>query len=97
MNVASSAGLSSENYSVFPSDGRNGILSNFAFAEPVGEHGRVIFSGQVNSGYDSFWRVRNTYNYRPEAGRDYKLSLAYGRLSMNGSQHGKPGTSNCFF
>jgi len=97
VNVASSAGLSSENYSVFPSDGRTGILSNFAFAEPVGEHGRVIFSGQVNSGYDSFWRVRNTYNYRPEAGRDYKLSLAYGRLSTNAPSMGSLGRPTAFF
>jgi hypothetical protein len=97
VNVASSAGLSSENYSVFPSEGRNGIVSNFAFAEPVGEQGRVIFSGQVNSGYDSFWRIRNTYNYRPEAGRDYKLSLAYGRLSSNGPSMSSLGRPTQFF
>src|SRR5213594_645114 len=45
VNVASSSGLSSENYSVFPSIGHNGIVSNFAFTEPVGSHAQMIFSG----------------------------------------------------
>ena len=88
VNVASSSALSSENYAVFPSFGHNGIVSNFAFAEPVGAHARMIFSGQLNSGYDSLWRVRNTFHYRPESGRDLKFSMGYGRLSLNGPNIG---------
>lgn len=97
VNVASSASLSNENYSVLPSYGRNGIVSNFAFAEPVGEHSRMIFAGQLNSGYDSLWRVRNVYNYRPEAGRDLRFSISYGRLSLNAPSPGSVSRPTQFF
>lgn len=96
INVTSS-GLSSENYLVYPSDGSNGITSNFGFAEPVGEHGRMIFAGQLSSGYDSLWRVRNIYQYRPEAGREMKLSVGYGRLSLNSPGVGTVGRPAQFF
>ncbi len=85
MSVASNTGLGGENYSVFPSQGNNGIVSNFAYTEPVSPHARMIFSGQLNSGYDSFWRVRNTYNYRPDANRDLKFSVGYGRMNLTGA------------
>jgi hypothetical protein len=76
--------LSSHNYSVLPSGHHNGIVSNFAFVEPVGGNGRMIFAGQLNSGYDTLWRVRNTFNYRTEPGREFSLALGYGRLNLNG-------------
>jgi hypothetical protein len=84
VNVASSAGLSSQNYSVLPSGHHNGIVSNFAFVEPVGGNGRMIFAGQLNSGYDTLWRVRNTFKYRTEPGREFSLAFGYGRLNLNG-------------
>jgi hypothetical protein len=82
MNVASNANLSSENQSVAPGSGKNGVISNFAFIEPVSQHARMIFAGQLNSGYGSFWRVRNTYNYRPDESRDWRFSLGYGRRNL---------------
>jgi hypothetical protein len=97
LNVSSSAGLNAENYSIFPANGNNGLVSNFAFTEPIGEHGRMIFSGQLNSGYDSMWRVRNTYQYRPESGRDVRMSIGYGRLSLNGASPNLLGRPTQFF
>lgn len=79
MNVTSKTDLSSENQSVLPGSGKNGVISNFAFIEPVSQHARMVFAGQLNSGIDSFWRVRNTYNYRPDDARDWRFSLGYGR------------------
>src|SRR5439155_575456 len=96
VNLTSSAGLSSENYSVFPSIGHNGFVSNFAYVEPVSDKARMIFSGQLNSGYDSLWRVRNTYNYRPESGRDVNISVGYGRLSLNAPTMGSVGPAQFF-
>lgn len=85
MSVASSSGLGGDNYAVFPSEGKNGVISNFAYTEPISQHGRMIFSGQLNSGDDSFWRVRNTYNYRPNPDRDMKFSVGYGRMNLAGA------------
>jgi len=82
LSVASGSVLGGDNY-VFPNFGDSGFVSNFAFAEPVSPHGRMIFSGQVNSGYDSLWRVRNTYQYRTGPGSNFKVSFGYGRLNLN--------------
>lgn len=97
MNVSSNASLNSQNQSVFPSKGRNGVVSNFAFIEPVSQHTRVIFSGQLNSGYDSFWRVRNTYDYRPDDSRDFRFSAGYGRLNLSRPTLGELGRPAQFF
>src|SRR5438034_11157610 len=96
VNLTSSAGLSSENYSVLPSIGHNVFVSNLAYVEPVSDKARMIFSGQLNSGYDSLWRVRNTYNYRPESGRDVNISVGYGRLSLNAPTMGSVGPAQFF-
>ncbi len=84
LNVISTSGLSSDSYTLSPVTGQTGIVSNFAFSEPVSEHGRMILSGQLNSGFDSYWQVRNTYNYRPGPDRDMKFSFGYGRMTMDG-------------
>jgi hypothetical protein len=82
LNIASSALLGGD-YAVYPNLGGAGIASNFAFAEPLGQHGRMIFSGQLTSGYDSLWRVRDTFQYRSGAGQEWRFSLGYGRLNLN--------------
>ncbi len=87
LNVASSSLLGKD----------NGIVSNFAYTEPVSMHGRMVFSGQFTSGYDSLWRVRDTYQYRPDKGRDYKLSVGYGRLNLNRMSAGTMARPSDFF
>ncbi len=88
LSVASTTGPGSENYSLFPSNGQNGIASNFAFVEPVSDRGRMILSGQIYTGYDSSWQVRNTYNYRSDPSRDYKITMEYGRVNLSSSSSG---------
>lgn len=83
LEVATNSGIGSENYFVSPSSGQNGVVSNFAYTEPLTASGRMIFSGQLNSGSDSFWQVRDTFHYRTEPGRDLSFSVGYGRLGLN--------------
>jgi hypothetical protein len=85
MNIASGAGLRGDNLSLLPGTGNNGIISTFAFAEPLGYNSRMIFSGQLNSGIDAFWRVRNTFDYKPNNSQDVRISLGYGRISLGRS------------
>ena len=82
-DVTSSSLLGGDGFAVYPNSGDFGLATNFAFAEPVSPHGRMIFSGQLTSGYDSMWRVRNTYQYRPGPGQDVRISVGYGRLNLN--------------
>jgi len=79
--VSGSSG--SAGYILRPQASQNGVSSNFAFTEPVGAHSRVIVSGQVDAGAGAFWRLRNTYNYRPDKDHDYNVSVGYGRMSGN--------------
>ncbi len=97
LTVTSTADTSDQNYAMYPGGDQTNILSNFAFTEPVSEHGRMIFSGQINSGYESSWRVRNTYNYRAGLERDVKVSFGYGRLNLNGAPTQSIGRPSQFF
>jgi len=82
MSIAS--GLSqSESYFLRPQASQSGVSSNFAFTEPLNSTSRMILSGQVDSGAASFWRLRNTYSYRPDRDHDYSISVGYGRMSGN--------------
>lgn len=83
LEVASNSGMGSDNYFVSPSSGQNGVVSNFAYTEPITGSGRMIFSGQLNSGSDPFWQVRDTFHYRTDPGRDLSFSMGYGRLGLN--------------
>jgi hypothetical protein len=83
MSIASGTSFGDENYLVGPQVSQNGVSSNFAFTEPINPHSRMIVSGQMDFGYGSFWRVRNTYNYQPDKDNDYRVSVGYGRMNVN--------------
>jgi hypothetical protein len=83
LELATTSGFGGENYFVSPSSGQYGTVSNFAYTEPITESGRMVFSGQLNTGADSFWQVRNTFHYRTDPDRDMRFSVGYGRLGLN--------------
>jgi hypothetical protein len=83
MNIASGTSLDGESYMIRPQSSQAGVSSNFAFTEPLSEHSRMILSGQLNFGAGAFWRVRNTYNYRPNGDHDYRLSVGYGQMNVD--------------
>ncbi len=83
MKIASNTALGSENYLARPQSSQSGMSSNFAIAEPLSQHSRMILSGQLDFGHGTFWRLRNTYNYRPDNDHDYKVSVGYGQMNVN--------------
>jgi hypothetical protein len=83
MNIASNTALDGENYLARPQASQTGVTSNFAIAEPLSQHSRMILSGQLDFGRGAFWRIRDTYNYRPDRNHDYKLSVGYGQMNVN--------------
>jgi hypothetical protein len=80
MNIASTASLGNESYPPLQQAG-NGLSSSFALAEPLSDNSRMILSGQLDVNTGSFWRIRNTYNYRPDDSRDFKASIGLGRMT----------------
>ena len=83
MSIASSSALNGESYLAGPQSSQNGVTSNFAFTEPLSQHSRMILTGQLDFGNGSFWRLRNSFNYRPDKDHDYRVSVGYGRMSTN--------------
>jgi len=83
MSIASDSSPHMGNYWAHPQASQTGVTSNFAWTEPLSRHSRIILSGQFDFGSASFWRLRNTYNYRPDNAHDYRISLGYGRLNIN--------------
>jgi hypothetical protein len=97
LNVTSSTPLGGVNYATYPDQGDAGVFSNFAYSEPISQHARMIFSGQLTSGYDMLWRVRNTFDYHPGPGREMKFSVGYGRLNLNRLSAGETARPTDFF
>jgi hypothetical protein len=83
MSIASNTQLDGERYLIGSQASQSGVSSHFAFAEPVSSHGRMILTGQLDYGSNSFWRMRNTYNFRPDRDHDYKISAGYGQMKYN--------------
>jgi len=83
MSLASSTPPGSLQYLLRPQSSQNGVATNFAFSEPLGRNSRMILSGQFDIGRSTFWRVRDTINYRPDDSHDYKVSFGYGRMNMD--------------
>jgi hypothetical protein len=82
MSIASNTAFR-EGYLTGSQSNQNGISSNFAFTEPMSPHGRMIFSGQMDFGNSSFWRVRDTFNYRQDKDHDYRISMGFGQMNAN--------------
>jgi hypothetical protein len=97
LHVASSTLLSGGNFASSPNQGDADIYSNFAYAEPLSQHSRMIFSGQLTSGYDLLWRVRNSFDYHPDPGRKYRFSAGYGRFNLNRLSAGTMARPEDFF
>ena len=83
MSLASNTFLGNQQYLTRPQTSRNGVVTNFAFSEPLNRRSRMIFSGQFDFGRSSFWRVRDTIHYRPNSDHDYKVSFGYGRMNLD--------------
>ncbi len=83
MNIASGNTPGGACCLVRPQTSQNGVSSSFAFAEPISQHSRMILSGQVDYGDGTLWRVRDTFNYRPDNSHDYRISVGYGRMDTS--------------
>jgi hypothetical protein len=81
MNFSSNSSRNGDYLTDSPSN-QKGIV-NFAFAEPLSSHRRFIFSGQSAIGNNSLWRIRNTYNYRPDKDHDLRVSLGFEQMDVN--------------
>jgi hypothetical protein len=86
MSIASGNSIRGESFIAQPQASPNGVSSTFAYTEPLSKRTRMIFTGQLDFGYGAFWRVRDTFNYRPDKDHDYRISVGYGR--MNGRYPG---------
>ena len=80
--VYNNAGLGGD-YFVFPGGSSNGTTSSFAFSDSMGGSSDYIFAGQLNSGEDSLWRLKNFVHYGLGEQHSLRLFLGYGRMSFD--------------
>ena len=69
-------------YLVFPGDPVGGTTTNFAVMDSLGSQSNYTLAGQLNSGEDSLWRLKNRVHYRLSDAHSLKLFMGYGRLSF---------------
>ncbi len=79
--VYTNAGLNGD-YLVLPSDPSGGTTTNFAFMESLGRASNYVFAGQMASGEDGLWRVKNLVNYKLNDNHTLQLFFNYGRMSF---------------
>jgi hypothetical protein len=70
-------------YLVFPSDSSGGTTTNFAVSESLGGNSTYVFAGQLNSGEDSLWRLRNLVDYQLSDRHSFQVFLGYSRVSFD--------------
>ena len=81
VQVYGSGGPGSD-YVVVPGDVAGGTTTSFAAVLPSPGQTRQIVAGQLNSGEDSLWRIRNTIGYELAENHQVNLFLGYGRVSF---------------
>ncbi|MFZ0430839.1 MAG: carboxypeptidase-like regulatory domain-containing protein, partial [Acidobacteriota bacterium] len=69
-------------YVAFPGDAASGTTTNFAAVVQSLGAGQHIVAGQLNSGQDSLWRIRNIVGYQFADDHSLQMFLGYGRLSF---------------
>lgn len=74
-------------YLSFPSGSAGAAVTSFAVESPFGFNGSSILAGQIGSGEDSLWRLKNFLRHHLSSRHEIQVFLGYGRLS---SAHGDP-------
>jgi len=81
VQVYGSGGPGSD-YVVVPGDVAGGATTSFAAVLPSLGQTRQIVAGQLNSGEDSLWRIKNIIGYQLADNHRLNLFLGYGRVSF---------------
>jgi hypothetical protein len=72
------------NYYVFPGDSWAGTSTNFAaVVDSLGGREHIV-AGQLNSGEDSLWRIKNIVRYQLSDNHSVDLFMGYGRFTFEG-------------
>ena len=79
--VFSNAGLS-DDYLVVPGDAAGGTTSNFAVVQSLAGGSKYILAGQLNSGEDSLWRLKNFIQIPISKRHSLEGFAGYGRVSF---------------
>ncbi|MEE8586775.1 MAG: carboxypeptidase-like regulatory domain-containing protein, partial [Acidobacteriota bacterium] len=82
LSFSTNPGLGGD-YLVFPSDSAGGSVTNFAVENPLGLKGTSVLAGQLSSGKDSIWRLKNFANLSLSDRHALQIFMGYGRLSFN--------------
>ncbi|MFB3906756.1 MAG: carboxypeptidase-like regulatory domain-containing protein [Acidobacteriota bacterium] len=71
-----------DGYLIFPGSSNTGTSTNFAFVDSFFGNSKYIFAGQLSSGEDSLWRLKNVYQYELGDFQSLAVYLGYGRMSF---------------
>jgi hypothetical protein len=59
-----------------------GMRTNFGYTVPLGEESRYLLAGQLNSGYDSIWKVKNQLDLHLNDFQLWTFNAAYSRIGF---------------
>ena len=81
LKVYGSAGLRGDS-PVFPGDTAGGTTSNFAMTQSIGGDRKYVLAGELSSGEDALWRLKNAVEYSLSDSHTFGMSFGYGRVNF---------------
>ena len=63
-------------------DAAGGTTSNFAVTQSMGGDRKYVLAGQLNSGEDALWRMKNAVEYSLSDSHNLGVFFGYGRVSL---------------
>ena len=81
LKVYGNAGLR-RNSPASPGDAAGGTTSNFAVTQSMGGDRKYVLAGQLNSGEDALWRMKNAVEYSLSDSHNLGVFFGYGRVSL---------------
>jgi hypothetical protein len=76
-------GSTSGAYPVVPGSGAGGATTHFALVQPVGIGSKYIVAGQVSSGREDLWRLRNSMELPLSDFHSFGVFVGYGRENFD--------------
>ncbi len=88
LQVLTDTGLGEDSFS-FPGSDLAGTTTSFAVQESLAGSGDYLVAGQIHSGSDSSWRIKNVLDYDLGSNHEMRLFLGYGRVSFGQTDFGR--------
>ncbi len=93
LQVVTDTGLGEDSFG-FPGSDLTGTTTTFALQDSLLGSGDYLVAGQIHSGTNSSWRIKNILDYPLATNHSLRFFFGYGRISLGQANYPESGLSN---